>query len=207
MRLGSYILTVLGRLPQIARVLPKRISDQLGAAAEVLGRGMRILVDKDGTLARLQTPPRRPPRHPPSEEDFLALVERFWHGPIWIAKHLRRGELWRVKTLAEAPGHLSLLQMLEWHACARNGWEYDTWDRGRFLEEWADPRAVVALREVFGRYDADDTWRALFASMGLFRWLAMETATSLGYRYPVELDRRVTDWVTGFRSVCAGSAA
>src|SRR5437773_1768547 len=104
--------------------------------------------------------------------DFLALVQRFWHGPIWIAKHLRRGELWRVKTLAEAPGHLSLLQMLEWHACARNGWDYDTWDRGRFLEEWADPRAVVALREVFGRYDADDTWRALFASMELCRCLA-----------------------------------
>ena len=208
MRLAAYILAALRRFPLAVRALPGRIVDGLGAATEVLWRGMRILVDKDGTAARLQRLIHRPPPcHPPSETDFLGLVARFWHGPIWIAKHLRRGEVWRVKTLAEAPRHLLLLQMLEWHACARNGWEYDTWDRGRFLEEWADPRAVVALREVFGRYDADDTWRALFASMGLFRWLAMETATSLGYRYPVELDRRVTDWVTGFRSVCAGSAA
>ena len=208
MRLAAYVLAALRRFPLAVRALPGRIVDGLGAATEVLWRGMRILVDKDGTAARLQRLIHRPPpRHPPSENDFLALVQRFWHGPIWIAKHLRRGELWRVKTLAEAPGHLSLLQMLEWHACARNGWDYDTWDRGRFLEEWADPRAVVALREVFGRYDADDTWRALFASMELFRWLATETATSLGYRYPVEVDQHVTDWVTGFRSEGAGSAA
>jgi aminoglycoside 6-adenylyltransferase len=111
-----------------------------------------------------------------------------------------------VKTLAEAPRNLLLLQMLEWHACARNGWDYDTWDRGRFLEEWADPRAVAALREVFGRYDADDTWRALFASMELFRSLGTETATRLGYRYPLELDREVADWVTKCRSKDAGSA-
>jgi aminoglycoside 6-adenylyltransferase len=105
-----------------------------------------------------------------------------------------------VKTLAEAPRHLLLLQMLEWHACVGKGWDHDTWDRGRFLEEWADPRAVVALREVFARYDADDTWRALFASMDLFRSLAMETATGLGYCYPSELDHRVTDWVMRVRS-------
>lgn len=209
MRLAAHILAALRRVPSAVRFLPNRISDQLGAITEVLRRGMRILEDKDGTAARLQRVVihRRPPPHPPTEREFLAAVERFWHGPIWIAKHLRRGELWRVKTLAEAPRHLSLLQMLEWHACARSGWDYDTWDRGRFVEEWADPRAVAALRDVFGRYDADDTWRALFASMGLFRWLAMETAHWLGYRYPLELDQQVTDWVAGFRSEGAGSPA
>jgi aminoglycoside 6-adenylyltransferase len=170
---------------------------------------MRILVDKDGTAARLQRVVihRRPPRCPPTEKEFLAVVERFWHGPIWIAKHLRRGELWRVKTLAEAPRNALVLQMLEWHAGAEKGWESDTWDRGRFLEEWADPRAVNGVREIFGRCDAADTWRALFASMGVFRLLATETAHCLGYRYPLGLDQHVTDWVTGFRSEDASGAA
>jgi aminoglycoside 6-adenylyltransferase len=208
MRLAVYILTALRRFPLAVRLLPKRFAERLGALPEVVWRGMRILVDKDGTAARLQrlAPHLRPRRRPPSENDFLALVQRYWHGPIWMAKHLRRGELWRVKTLAEAPRHLMLLQMLEWHACARNGWDYDTWDRGRFVEEWADPRARVGLREVFARYDAGDTWQALFASLDLFRWLATETANSLAYHYPLELDQHVTDWVTEFRSKDAGSA-
>ena len=208
MRVAAYVLAGLRRFPPAVRLLPKRFAERLGALPEVLWRGMRILVDKDGTAARLQrlAPQFRPPHRPPSEDDFLALIQRFWHGPIWMAKHLRRGELWRVKTLAEAPRHLLLLQMMEWHACARNGWDYDIWDRGRFVEEWADRRAVLALREIFGRYDADDTWRALLASMELFRWLATETADRLGYHYPVEVDQHVTDWVTKFGLDDAGSA-
>ena len=201
MRLGAWVVAALRAVPGAARVVPRGLAEQLAVMHDIFGRGMRVLVDKDRTAARLQrflAPP--PPRRPPSEREFLDLVERFWHGPIWSAKHIRRGELWRVKTLAEASRHALLLQMVEWHARACVGGDCDTWDRGRFLEEWADPRARAALSDVFGRYDADDTWRALFASMDLFRWLARETAARLGHRYPADLDEHVTTWVTRFHA-------
>ena len=85
--------------------------------------------------------------------------------------------------------------MIEWHARATHGWEYDTWFKGRYLEEWADPRALEALRDAFSQYDYDYIRRALFATMNLFRWLAMETAEKLGYPYPTEADNRVTEWL------------
>jgi hypothetical protein len=85
-------------------------------------------------------------------------------------------------------------------ACVRNGWSYDTWDRGRFLEESADPRAVRALRDLFGRDDRADLRRSLWASIERFRWLGMETAAGLGYRYPRETDEEVTRWVERLRS-------
>ncbi len=201
MRLGAWVVAALRAAPRAARLVPRGLAEQLAVMHDIFGRGMRILVDKDGTAGQLQrfvAPP--PPRRPPTEREFLDVVEKFWHGPIWSAKHLRRGELWRVKTLSEAPRHLLLLQMLEWHACARSGWDCDIWDRGRFLEEWADPRARAALSNVFGRYDADDSWRALFASMDLFGWLGRETALRLGYPYPADLDERVTAWVARFHA-------
>jgi hypothetical protein len=38
----------------------------------------------------------------------------------------------------------------QFYECARNGWDYDTCDQGRFLEKWADPacsgRAPRGLR-------------------------------------------------------------
>lgn len=196
-KLAAYVLSVFRRLPLARRMLPSRFSKRLDTLSDVLGRGARVLVDKDGTVTRILQllSTHRRQASMPTETEFLSVVERFLHGAIWTAKHVRRGELWRVKTLAEVPRHAVLLRVLEWHSHAHHGPDYDTWDRGRFLEEWADPRAVVALRDVFARYDVDDTWRALFASMRLFRWLAEETAARLGYHYPKQLDDQVTAWV------------
>ncbi len=45
------------------------------------------------------------------------------------------------------------------------------------------------------RFDAADSWLALFATTYLFRRLATETAAHLGYAYPTVLDERVTQFV------------
>jgi len=88
-----------------------------------------------------------------------------------------------------------LQQMLEWHAHAVHGAAHDTWMRGRFLEEWADPRAVAQLATVFAHYDRQDIARALWATMELFRWLAVETAQRWQYTYPTSSDHAVSDLV------------
>ena len=85
-----------------------------------------------------------------------------------------------------------LRQMLEWHARAMNGPSHDTWMRGRFLEEWADPRAVKELPNIFAHYDRQDINHALLATMDLFRWLAVETAQWWGYLYPESGDQSAT---------------
>jgi len=76
--------------------------------------------------------------------------------------------------------------MLECHAHATRGEKFDTWLRGRFLEEWADPRAVEQLNGAFAHYDPADIARALRATMDVFRWLEDETAARWGYSCPVE---------------------
>ena len=84
----------------------------------------------------------------------------------------------------------SLRTMLEWHAGVRSGWQADTWHNGWFIDQWADPRALVELNEIYGGYDAASSREALLASIRLFRWLAQEAATVLGYGYPLRSDRR-----------------
>ena len=76
-----------------------------------------------------------------------------------------------------------------------NGWNYDTWFRGRFLEEWAHPQAVKELHGAFAHYDEEDAKAALLATMDLFRWIAVETAEKLGYPYPAKADEHVTKWI------------
>ena len=155
---------------------------------DILRRGVRILVDKDGVLAKLQERPLPETTlfQKPSEAEFVNSTSDFWYHTLWSAKHLRRGELWWAKGCVDGYLKHLLQQMLEWHAHAQKGEKYDTWLRGRFLEEWADPRAVQVLPYTFAHYDADDIAHALIATMTLYRWLEDETVLAWGYTVPRE---------------------
>jgi aminoglycoside 6-adenylyltransferase len=161
----------------------------------VYRRGYYVLVDKDGVTQHLPAPSfDAPSRQQPAEAEFLLAVQRFWYGAVYVAKQIRRRELWIVKfrdwTMKE-----DLLRMIEWHAGASHGWNYDTWHDGRFMLEWTDAQTEEALSQVFGGFDAVDCWHALQSSLDLFRRLAKETASALNYDYPAELDGKVTDFV------------
>lgn len=67
--------------------------------------------------------------------------------------------------------------------------------RGRFLEQWADGRAVQALPAIFAHYDVQDVRRALQATMELFHWLALETAREWGYTVPSSGEAHATKCV------------
>ncbi len=168
--------------------------------AAVLQRGFRLVLDKDN-LSRLiggasSTTPASVP--PPTQDKFLALCHDFLYHAVWAAKKLRRGELWIAKACTDGYMKQQLLRVIEWHARSKRGWDHDTWHGGRFLEEWADPHALDGLREAFSHYEEADVRRALLATMGLFRWVARETAARLGCAYPEDADERVTAWVVAF---------
>ena len=155
---------------------------------DIVRRGVRILVDKEGVLAQLlqRTLPNTTLNPQPSEAEFVNATSDFWYHTLWSVKHLRRGELWFAKGCVDGymKGHLQ--RMLEWHARAQKGERYDTWLRGRFLDEWADPRARQALPSIYAHYNADDIARALIATMALYRWLEDEAALAWGYSVPRE---------------------
>lgn len=172
----------------------------IAEALMLLQRGARILVDKDG-LAQRALDAVRPAAPPPlpSEAEYLNLANDFWYHTVWAAKHLRRGDLWVGKFCADNYLKDLLLRMIEWHARATRA-TTDTWMLGRFMDEWADPRAVAALKDVFARYDEEEIWRALEATMEVFRWLALETADAWRYAYPTEGAARAVELVQRMRS-------
>ena len=167
--------------------------------ANVIGRGVRILIDKDNLMAEFlkeyKTIELSPP-NPPTEHEYLERVNDFWYHTVWTAKKLRRGELWEGKACVDSfmKGRC-LLPMMEWHARITQGQKHDTWFRGRFMERWADPRIIAELRGAFAHYDEDDVWQALASTMQLFRWIAKEVAEKLDYTYPQDADQFASRWV------------
>ena len=201
LRALTHMLKLRARLPIMFRLLPRPVREaidrQVDEIAAYSRRGFRLLLDKDGLGASaLALAQGSVPASVPSAEQFRAAVNEFWFLTVWNAKHLRRGELWAAKTVA-CDGRMKtlLLRMIEWHACATRGGDYDTWEDGRRLEEWADPRILDDLRATFAHYDNEDVWRASLATMSIFRTIATETAQRLDLPYPTSADARISDWV------------
>lgn len=206
MRVAALFLRLVARWPALRRLLPGRVSQQLATFSDTIGKGVRILVDKDRWVTRLvQARIERPVRTGPRQGEFSNSVSAFWSWALWTAKIVQRGEVWRAKRSCDYEMKEMLLQMLDWHARSIAGWNRETWYLGRFLEEWVDPRAKLALREVFARYDEEDLWRALAATCELYSWVAQETAEHLGLTYPLDHERWARDRVQA-HSLSQGTA-
>jgi len=85
------------RLPWLMRLLPKSVAGQMehGAslAAQVLGRGVRVLLDKDNLGERTRRALGQPPSpRPPTETEFAQTVHRFWALAERKARKICRGK-------------------------------------------------------------------------------------------------------------------
>lgn len=163
----------------------------LDALPEVLDRGYSVLVDKDGFTAQFPPAPDSQTVSPPAQDAFTGTVSAFWYGALYVARQIKRGNLWTVK-YRDWTMKQQLLTMIEWHTRALHGWHTDTWYEGKWITRWADADTLDALDGCFGQFDAADSWRALLATMDLFRRLAVDTARRLDYAYPAALDDGIT---------------
>ncbi len=168
---------------------------------EISQRGRKVLWDSDNLLSEIPASPTIvQAAYLPNNQQFLDIVNDFWFHVAWTAKKLRRGELWIAKKCCDIYLKDLLLHMMEWEAQSVNSRKIDTWFNGRFLEQWALPKTVEELRQVFAYYDAEDVWRALEATVKMFQRIAQETAIRFGYTYPLESDEHVSAWVSRLRS-------
>ncbi|MCB9455143.1 MAG: aminoglycoside 6-adenylyltransferase [Anaerolineaceae bacterium] len=161
-------------------------------------RGYKILLDKDGIAAQLPTPtPFAPPPYtPPTQTQFIQRVEGYFYGLVYVAKQIRRGNLWKIKW-ADQIQQTMLLEMLEWHAHATHDSPVDTYYRGDFMRDWVSAATWRELHEAFAHFEAADSRKSLIASVHLFTRLTEETAAKWGYEYPRRMVDEVTDYISG----------
>lgn len=170
---------------------------------DVVRRGMRVLVDKEQFAAPLLDIGDDPEQgwNAPSEEKFHALIQDFLYHGVWVTKKLRRGEMWTSKWCLDGYMKHQLLTMIQWHTRATQGWRRNLWHQGRFLEEWADERALEGLRTAFAHYDPEEIVPALKQTLYLFHWLTEETARAWQYRFPPKAYKDVIGWINDHLTV------
>lgn len=182
------------------RVWPITLMEQIAQAPalpEGMDAGYRVLLDKDGLTEGLRPPsysayiPARP-----SEAMYHTVIEEFFSDAPYVAKYLRRDELLPVKwCLDNDMKHTYLRQMLEWRVECDNDWTQPVGALGKGLKKRLPPALWEQLKATYSGAGIEENWEALFRTMALYRQVAIEVGDDLGYRYPHELDRRVTEYV------------
>lgn len=178
-----------------------RKQDFIHLITPLFANGVRPLFDPEQIMPQLAAVFAEPILfEPPSEAAFVDFVENFWQRVVRIAKKLRAGQLYVARRWCAAQAD-DLMRLVEWHARLTHNLPSSTWYRDKYLEHWADPRVVAALPQLYPHYDAADMQQALFALMDVFRWVALETAAQLGYRYPSTGDADITAWAKHYLAV------
>ena len=164
---------------------------------ELLDWGYQPLVDKDGLTSALPAPTYNAhiPR-PPTEREYQRLVEEFWWESTYMAKNLWRDDLVFARyNLDVVMRHELLLQMLEWRVEVDRGWAWKPGLVGRGLKAYVSPETWAELEKTWVGAEIAENWTALFRMTALFRRIAREVASALGYTYPAALDQRVTSYL------------
>lgn len=180
--------------------LLQRIAEEPELPAE-LDAGYLVLLDKDGLTGEMKTPtyagyiPARP-----TEEVYQKTLEDFFSDAPYAAKCLWRGELLPLKWCLDYDmKHLYLRQMLEWHMECDHDWSIAPSAPGKGLWKWLRPELWAELEGTYAGAEPGANWDALLRTLALFGRAARELGAQLGYTYPEEVDRRVTDYVKQVR--------
>lgn len=160
---------------------------------EVYSRGVRVLLDRaDPGMVGCTLAADPPLVSIPTQEELHHLLHELWINALRVAKFTRRGDVWRASQGIVPALRERLLTLAEWHARAIHGPEHDIWYEGRHLAEWADPRFLAALPDLFPSWDAASLDHCLTTILDCARWLGLEIAEAYGFVQPPdqpEIDR------------------
>jgi aminoglycoside 6-adenylyltransferase len=160
-----------------------------------LDAGYRVLLYKDGLADGLRAPAftAYTPK-PPDEATFVDNLEGFFVGVPYVAKCLLRDELLPAKWCLDIDMRdIYLRTMLEWWVGCRYDWHVGLGALGKGMKSHLPPDLWEELEASYAGASIGENWESLFRLIALYRRVARDVAAHLGYAYPDEMDRRVTD--------------
>jgi aminoglycoside 6-adenylyltransferase len=159
--------------------------------------GYQVLLDKDGLTTGLKPPMYRAHiPNPPTEVEYLDVIEVFFHEATYMAKHLWRDDLMPAKyQLDKEMKADQLRRMLEWRMEIDYNWSVKPGVMGRGLKQRTRPDLWSELEHTYVGAGIEENWEALFATAELMRTVGREVAQLLGYSYPEELHKRAVRYL------------
>lgn len=185
-------------------VIPADMVGQLATASDgdpvmeqvapVIRRGYRVLLDRDGTLGpaltRIAAMPEPLPA-PLTQGALDAVLNDFWYHAVWLARKLRRGEVFVAHECLEGNQRHLLMRIIRWLA----GDDGAAWHGTRFMEEWMPETVRGRISATWAAHDPGDIARALGEMMDLVSATSAEIARARGLSIDPGVEDAARSWV------------
>ncbi|WP_394352164.1 aminoglycoside 6-adenylyltransferase [Sphingobacterium chungjuense] len=163
--------------------------------------GYKVLVDKDQLTNAL-----KPATYnsaiikKPDSIEFSKLLNDIWWDMTYVAKCLKRDEIFYAKFVSESIMRSQyLVPLIEWYISNQNGWKVGTNKHGRFFKKYISEDLWNKITATFSGSDIEENWLSLFAYADITHKLGTELAESLNYKYPNNLEADIRKYIVSIK--------
>ncbi|MBK1895328.1 AadS family aminoglycoside 6-adenylyltransferase [Chryseobacterium paridis] len=160
--------------------------------------GYKVLIDKDGLTKDLKDPTYQSIMiQQPTPERFQQLINDFWWDTTYVAKCLKRDEIFYTKFMTEDVIRTDyLVPLLEWYIASEHGWNNITTNKhGRLFKKYLSPELWKKVEATFSGSDIEENWKALFVCADLVHEIGIDLAGKLSIDYPLGLENKVRKYL------------
>lgn len=160
--------------------------------------GYKVLVDKDGLTKNLKSPTYQSIMiHQPTEKKFQQLLNDFWWDTSYVAKCLKRGDIFYAKFMSENILRTDyLVPLIEWYIASDYNWNNITTNKhGRLFKKYLSDNLWNRVEATFSGSNIEENWTALFAFADLVHELGTHLAEKLNFTYPEQHEQNIRKYL------------
>ena len=165
-----------------------------------------VLLDKDKRFSAIPEPNEESYfTKKPDQPTFDFVVNEFWWVSTIVAKGLWREEPVMARFMFETIMRDCLLKMINWYLSIPYNWQINVGKLGKnYAKLLAAQQCNDLLKTHFGG-EEEEIWQAIFIAGRLMREMGLQVAENLGYKYPLEDDERVTEYLLKVKNLPKGA--
>jgi len=166
--------------------------------------GYKVLVDKDNLTKNLKSPTYQSVMiQKPTEQRFQQLMNDFWWDTTYVAKCLKRGDLFYAKFMSEDVIRTDyLVPLIEWYIASFHDWKNITTNKhGRLFRKYLSAELWTRVEATFSGSNINDNWHALYAAADLVHELGTALAQKLDFEYPQKHEHDIRKYLAEVKSM------
>lgn len=166
--------------------------------------GYKVLIDKDGLTKDLKAPTYQSIMiHPPTEKKFKQLLNDFWWDTTYVAKCLKRGDIFYAKFMSENILRSDyLVPLIEWYIASSHDWNNITTNKhGRLFKKYLTTELWSRVEATFSGSNIDENWTSLFAFADLVHELGVALSEKLNFEYPFQHEKDIRNYLAEVKAL------
>lgn len=160
--------------------------------------GYKVLIDKDDLTKNLKPPTYQSIMiQKPTEKEFQQLMNDFWWDTTYVAKCLKRRDIFYAKFMSENILRTDyLVPLIEWYIAGNHDWNNITTNKhGRLFKKYLSADLWNKVEKTFSGSDIEENWKALFEWTDLVHELGTSLAVKLNFTYPQKLEDNIRNYL------------